>query len=87
MIAGRLPGRTDNEVKNYWNAYIRRKLEKKGIDPDNHRPRAASRSLVQESTGDKSSGSSQSSSEHETAGSSTVNTSSHKPDLNLGPTL
>ncbi|KAL5053951.1 hypothetical protein RYX36_034633 [Vicia faba] len=26
LIAGRLPGRTDNEVKNYWNTHIRKKL-------------------------------------------------------------
>jgi len=38
LIAGRLPGRTDNEVKNYWNSHIRRKLIKKGIDPNNHKP-------------------------------------------------
>ncbi|CAJ1970825.1 unnamed protein product [Sphenostylis stenocarpa] len=38
LIAGRLPGRTDNEVKNYWNSHIRRKLIKMGIDPNNHRP-------------------------------------------------
>ncbi|RDX99380.1 Myb-related protein 308, partial [Mucuna pruriens] len=37
LIAGRLPGRTDNEVKNYWNSHIRRKLIGKGIDPNNHR--------------------------------------------------
>ncbi|XVF02825.1 hypothetical protein REPUB_Repub04eG0207700 [Reevesia pubescens] len=37
LIAGRLPGRTDNEVKNYWNSHLRRKLINMGIDPSNHR--------------------------------------------------
>nr|AFH03064.1 R2R3-MYB transcription factor MYB12 [Epimedium sagittatum] len=37
LIAGRLPGRTDNEVKNYWNSHLRRKLMNMGIDPNNHR--------------------------------------------------
>lgn len=37
LIAGRLPGRTDNEVKNYWNSHLRRKLVNMGIDPNNHR--------------------------------------------------
>lgn len=38
MIAGRLPGRTDNEIKNYWNTHIRRKLLSRGVDPATHLP-------------------------------------------------
>ncbi|OIW05647.1 hypothetical protein TanjilG_23433 [Lupinus angustifolius] len=38
LIAGRLAGRTDNEIKNYWNTHIRRKLLNRGIDPATHRP-------------------------------------------------
>uniref|UniRef100_A0A453RQK3 Uncharacterized protein n=1 Tax=Aegilops tauschii subsp. strangulata TaxID=200361 RepID=A0A453RQK3_AEGTS len=38
LIAARLPGRTDNEIKNYWNTHIRRKLLGRGIDPVTHRP-------------------------------------------------
>ncbi|KAG8063185.1 hypothetical protein GUJ93_ZPchr0003g18193 [Zizania palustris] len=39
-IATRLPGRTDNEIKNYWNTRLKKRLVGAGIDPATHRPRA-----------------------------------------------
>ncbi|KAI4322610.1 hypothetical protein L6164_022287 [Bauhinia variegata] len=39
VIAARLPGRTDNEIKNYWNTHIRKRLLRMGIDPVTHAPR------------------------------------------------
>ncbi|KAK3229397.1 hypothetical protein Dsin_001278 [Dipteronia sinensis] len=38
-IASRLAGRTDNEIKNYWNTHLKKKLLQMGIDPVTHRPR------------------------------------------------
>ncbi|XP_009340212.2 transcription factor MYB39-like [Pyrus x bretschneideri] len=38
-IATHLPGRTDNEIKNYWNTNLRKKLLHMGIDPNTHKPR------------------------------------------------
>ncbi|EEF44520.1 transcription factor MYB102 [Ricinus communis] len=38
-IAARLPGRTDNEIKNYWNTHIRKRFLRNGIDPVTHAPR------------------------------------------------
>ncbi|KAL8152867.1 hypothetical protein V2J09_010627 [Rumex salicifolius] len=37
LIAGRLPGRTGEEVKNHWNTRLRRELMNIGVDPNNHR--------------------------------------------------
>uniref|UniRef100_A0A7N0V2M3 Uncharacterized protein n=1 Tax=Kalanchoe fedtschenkoi TaxID=63787 RepID=A0A7N0V2M3_KALFE len=38
IIAQQLPGRTDNDVKNYWNSKLRKKLQDMGIDPVTHKP-------------------------------------------------
>ncbi|KAG8374606.1 hypothetical protein BUALT_Bualt10G0012900 [Buddleja alternifolia] len=38
MIATRLPGRTDNEIKNFWNTHLRKRLLQSGIDPKTHKP-------------------------------------------------
>lgn len=37
LIAGRLPGRTDNEIKNYWNTHLSKRLRCQGTDPNTHK--------------------------------------------------
>jgi transcription factor MYB, plant len=36
-IATHLPKRTDNEIKNYWNTHLKKRLTKMGIDPVTHK--------------------------------------------------
>ncbi|GMI99414.1 myb domain protein 106, NOECK [Hibiscus trionum] len=38
-IATHLPKRADNEIKNYWNTHLKKRLTKMGIDPITHKPK------------------------------------------------
>ncbi|XP_015883445.1 transcription factor MYB106-like [Ziziphus jujuba] len=48
-IAGHLPKRTDNEIKNYWNTHLKKRLSKMGIDPVTHKLKTA---ILSSATGD-----------------------------------
>ncbi|KAF2599602.1 hypothetical protein F2Q68_00012431 [Brassica cretica] len=37
-ITTSLAGRTDNEIKNYWNTNLKKRLTQKGLDPTTHKP-------------------------------------------------
>lgn len=44
LIAGRLPGRTDNEIKNYWNTHLSKRLRNQGTDPKTHKKQSGPQS-------------------------------------------
>nr|KYP64347.1 Transcription factor MYB39 [Cajanus cajan] len=48
-IATHLPKRTDNEIKNYWNTHLKKRLTKMGIDPWESARLEAEARLVRES--------------------------------------
>ncbi|PKU76346.1 Myb-related protein Myb4 [Dendrobium catenatum] len=45
-IAAQLPGRTDNEIKNYWNTHLKKRLLRMGINPDTYAPASPSSSAA-----------------------------------------
>ncbi|XP_058103527.1 transcription factor MYB61-like [Magnolia sinica] len=38
VMASQLPGRTDNEIKNFWNTRLRKRLILEGLNPITHQP-------------------------------------------------
>lgn len=45
-IASHLPRRTDNEIKNYWNTHLKKRLLQMGIDPVTHKSTTAEELLL-----------------------------------------
>ncbi|KAG2680754.1 hypothetical protein I3760_11G112800 [Carya illinoinensis] len=43
LIAGRLPGRTDNEIKNYWNSHLGKRFKNTGKVDKNNQKRESKR--------------------------------------------
>ncbi|KFK27899.1 hypothetical protein AALP_AA8G444600 [Arabis alpina] len=47
VIARHLPRRTDNEIKNYWNTHLKKRLIEQGLDPVTHKPLASNSTVAE----------------------------------------
>ena len=54
IIAAHLPQRTDNEIKNYWNTNVKKRLIRMGLDPITHKPIKANTFEAYDGTHDQS---------------------------------
>lgn len=87
MIAGRIPGRTDNEIKNYWNTHLSKKLINQGIDPRTHKPLdninnpSSSSSIIPNINHQTTAFTSSASPDHHPITTTTNNESDHNPSL------
>ena len=81
LISGRLPGRTDNEIKNYWNTHLSKRLLSQGTDPNTHKK--LSEPVVQEAKKRKNSRGSSNKKQNNNKSKAKLIVESEKPKVHL----
>lgn len=85
MIASRLPGRTDNEIKNIWHTHLKKRLSKKSRpEPESEARTYAAESSLEEYTNSEANSPTPSSSEVSSATTTTAcTTAEHLPQAEM----